>query len=407
MSESIVETKTTTTRIEPNSSPTSWSNTHNDEDIIRSIGNINVASPQSIGNDEIQRTSFNRYQRRNSDAAENTLFNWGNIQQRSSSTNALDQLTINQDSDEMLSADAERYPLSEDPNPEHIRRPNKERITYRQDIAIRYLQPPTPPPAGPIIIREIRAPQPPEPPPLVIRQRLPAPATPPPIVIRERPPVPPAIEPPRIVERYLPAPAPPPRKVIIERQAPLPNKPQPIIIEKWLPYRPQGERRTVIERAAPYVPKPPPKNTIITVDAPQVNFVKNVRNLGTVRANPRAYAEQYNTHLASSDYVLNTMARYGIANNYTQMIQGQTSPRTSRISINQVQPIDDNDFLNQQSVGYGEQQQYSASSSPSNGHRSDYATQFIVPDEYRQQRSNFNEYGDQDFLRQAEMNNYD
>jgi len=228
------------------------------------------------------------------------------------------------------------YPINQDSNPEQIHRPNNGRITYQQDVAIRYLQPPTPPPPAPIIVREIRAPQPPEAPPLIIRQQPPAPVTPPPIVIREQPPIPPPMEPPRIVTKYLPAPPPPPRKVIVERQAPLPSKPQSVIIEKWLPYKPQEERRVVVERAPPIIQNSVQKNTVITYDAPRVDLVKNIRELGTVRVDPQMYVAQYGTQLASSEYVLNTMTKFGLGNNYMQLVQMQTSRRPSIVEQQQL-----------------------------------------------------------------------
>jgi hypothetical protein len=40
------------------------------------------------------------------------------------------------------------YPINVDANPELIVRPNTQRLTYTQDIAVRYLQPNTPPPPG-------------------------------------------------------------------------------------------------------------------------------------------------------------------------------------------------------------------------------------------------------------------
>jgi hypothetical protein len=40
------------------------------------------------------------------------------------------------------------YPINVDPNPELIVRPNTQRLTYTQDIAVRYLKPNTPPPPG-------------------------------------------------------------------------------------------------------------------------------------------------------------------------------------------------------------------------------------------------------------------
>jgi hypothetical protein len=43
--------------------------------------------------------------------------------------------------------------LYNDPNPEIITKPNPDHITYKQNISVRYLVPPTPPPPGPLIIR--------------------------------------------------------------------------------------------------------------------------------------------------------------------------------------------------------------------------------------------------------------
>lgn len=44
--------------------------------------------------------------------------------------------------------DVKNYPINIDSNPEIIVRPNTERLTYTQDIALRYLKPSTPPPPG-------------------------------------------------------------------------------------------------------------------------------------------------------------------------------------------------------------------------------------------------------------------
>lgn len=43
--------------------------------------------------------------------------------------------------------------LNNDPNPEIISEPNPDQITQKQNVSIRYLVPPTPPPPGPLIIR--------------------------------------------------------------------------------------------------------------------------------------------------------------------------------------------------------------------------------------------------------------
>ena len=43
--------------------------------------------------------------------------------------------------------------LNNDPNPQIIVRPNPDQVTYQQNVSVRYLVPPTPPPPGPLIIR--------------------------------------------------------------------------------------------------------------------------------------------------------------------------------------------------------------------------------------------------------------
>ncbi|CAF4083036.1 unnamed protein product, partial [Didymodactylos carnosus] len=66
--------------------------------------------------------------------------------------------------------------LFQDSNPQIIRKPAPGGgVTYKQNILVRFLQPPPVPPPGPLIIKEVRPPQPPAPPPLVVRQRAPAP----------------------------------------------------------------------------------------------------------------------------------------------------------------------------------------------------------------------------------------
>ena len=44
--------------------------------------------------------------------------------------------------------DVKDYPINIDHNPELVVRPNTQRLTYKQDIAVRYLKPATPPPPG-------------------------------------------------------------------------------------------------------------------------------------------------------------------------------------------------------------------------------------------------------------------
>lgn len=83
------------------------------------------------------------------------------------------------------------YRINDDPNPEIIRKKTNQSVLYNQEIAIRYLRPPTPPPPGPILIQQEPNISLPPAPPLVIRQQPARPSTPPPLVIREAPPPPP------------------------------------------------------------------------------------------------------------------------------------------------------------------------------------------------------------------------
>lgn len=47
--------------------------------------------------------------------------------------------------------DYENVPLNEDDDPIIIKKPNNEEVVYKQNVFIRWLQPPTPPPPAPII----------------------------------------------------------------------------------------------------------------------------------------------------------------------------------------------------------------------------------------------------------------
>lgn len=48
------------------------------------------------------------------------------------------------------------YKINFDPNPQIIRKQANDAVTYKQEVAVRYLRPPTPPPPGPLIIKEVR-----------------------------------------------------------------------------------------------------------------------------------------------------------------------------------------------------------------------------------------------------------
>ncbi|CAF4896040.1 unnamed protein product, partial [Rotaria sp. Silwood1] len=63
----------------------------------------------------------------------------------------------------------------------------------------------------------------------------------------------------------------------------------------------------------------------------------NVRHLGVVRADPLLYTAQYGPCLQQNEYVQNTMAKFGLGNNYMQMIQMQTTPYIPLMGSNQLE----------------------------------------------------------------------
>ena len=176
------------------------------------------------------------------------------------------------------------------------------KLDYVQEIAIRYLRPPTPPIPGEILITQ-------EPgifftpaPPIILRQQPPKPQTPEPLIIREAPPMAPEPIGSKLITisgRRLP---PPPRKVFIERLAQLPSKPQSVLIERWLPYT-QYKRRVIFQPAPPdpFIIKP--RNIIVQWDPPSVSVRQEYKCLGIVEANPCEYVEKYGNSLTLPDYV--------------------------------------------------------------------------------------------------------
>ena len=165
-------------------------------------------------------------------------------------------------------------------------------LEYVQELAVRYLRPPTPPAPGEIVITQEADFRSGPAPPLIIRQQPARAATPEPLVVREAPPAPPpqlGVKRIAISGRRLP---PPPRKVVIERLAPLPAKPQNVIVERWLPYAAQ-RRRVLFNRAAEVRAEvAAPRNVIVQWTAPAVNVTQEVKHLGVIRANPAEYVQR-------------------------------------------------------------------------------------------------------------------
>ncbi|CAF4034010.1 unnamed protein product [Rotaria sp. Silwood2] len=176
--------------------------------------------------------------------------------------------------------------------PVKVIKPNAENLVYRKEIRIRYLQPPTPPPPAPIIIREKQLPPKPPESPLLIRERKPEPVTPPPLTIRERPPTPPPPLEPCIIDKPLPPPPPPPRPIIIERLPTPPPKPRTVIFEKWLPYK-KVKRPILLEKAPPLPPMKPTRNVIIEYEPLKAYTVRRVIEEGVFRVDPNQYASYY------------------------------------------------------------------------------------------------------------------
>lgn len=172
------------------------------------------------------------------------------------------------------------YKINQDPNPKIIIKKSDKKVKYIQELAVRYLKPPTPPPPGEIIIQQEPNIVPPPAPPIIIRQQPPRPETPEPLVIREAPPQPPPQVGRKLITisgKRLP---PPPRKVIIERLAPLPQKPQSILVERWLSY-PDLKRRVIFQKSSD--PEPvvvEPRNVIIQWEEPETEIVQEMKYLG-------------------------------------------------------------------------------------------------------------------------------
>jgi hypothetical protein len=179
--------------------------------------------------------------------------------------------------------------VQSDNEPLHVVKPSDQNIHYKQQVNVRFLQPPAGPEPAPIIIKERQAPAPPALPPVVVRQRPPTPPTPPPLIIRERPPTPPTQQQPQIIEKVLPAPPAAPRQVIVERLPAAPPKPRQVIYEKWLPYQETKERPVIVERAPALEVLRPPKNVIIEYEQPKAHHEQIVIDEGVFNADPQSH----------------------------------------------------------------------------------------------------------------------
>lgn len=183
----------------------------------------------------------------------------------------------------------ENLNIQSDNDPLRVVKPAEQNVHYKQQVNVRFLEPPPGPEPAPIIIKERQAPAPPPQPPLVIRQRPPTPPTPPPLIIRERPPTPPAQQQTQVIEKVLPAPPAPPRQVIVERLPAAPPKPRQVIYEKWLPYMETKERPVIVERAPAVEMIRPPKNVIIEYEQAKAHHEQVIVDEGVFRADPLSH----------------------------------------------------------------------------------------------------------------------
>lgn len=201
-----------------------------------------------------------------------------------------------------------------DPNPQIIQRKGSNSVTYKQNIIVRFLQPPTIPNAGPLVIKEISSQQQPPLPPLVIKQRPTPPKTPPPLFIRERPPPLPSTVATKVITRHVPPDPAPPRAVIIERLPPLPPKPRDIVIERWLPYEIVNQKRKVIVERAQKTSKdhPQSKNVIITYEPVHAKIERHFQKHNIIREDPQAYISRFGEQLYESSAVVQQARAAGV-----------------------------------------------------------------------------------------------
>ncbi|CAF1062054.1 unnamed protein product [Rotaria sordida] len=201
-----------------------------------------------------------------------------------------------------------------DPNPQIIQRKGSNSVTYKQNIIVRFLQPPPIPNAGPLVIKEISPQQQPPLPPLVIKQRPTPPKTPPPLVIREKPPPLPPTLATKVITRHLPPDPTPPRAVIIERLPPLPPKPRDIIIERWLPYEIVNQKRKVIVEHVqkPSKEYPQPKNVIITYEPVHAKIERHFQKQSVIREDPQAYTNRFGEQLVEPAVVIEQARAAGV-----------------------------------------------------------------------------------------------
>ena len=218
----------------------------------------------------------------------------------------------------------ENYQLNFDPNPTIIKKKPTQRVQHTQNVSLKYLKPPLPPPAGDITITQEQDVQLPPAPPLHVTQKPPAPLTPGPVIVRERPPKPPApIGPKNIVipGKVIP---PPLRQVIVERLPKTFAKPQEIIIERWLNYA-RRTRNVIFIPAEPIKQAKPQKNFLIEWDRPDVDLQKSYNFLGVEEVDPISYTARYGATLLDASQLPSDISHFHTPTNEVLAINSNSN----------------------------------------------------------------------------------
>ena len=257
-------------------------------------------------------------------------------------------------------------PTSRPSSPVIIRKKSKD-FVVKQQVDIQLLRPFTPPPPGPIIIREIRRKASSSHPPITIHQRLENTGhiqlskTPSPIVFRERPPPRPprtSSSHPTIVYRQVPS-TPPPPTVIMERLRPnvaaVIQKPAPILIERWLPYPPEQKRKVIYERVSP-VPthqkrhaSENPKQVIVEYDKVNVIVDKEVKQRKEIkRVHPEEYLQQYGNSLCSNETLSDLLTNITCASQVSDCVLSLSLFHLLRLQVRNEQHSYNNAMLSHQ-----------------------------------------------------------
>ncbi|CAF0753493.1 unnamed protein product [Didymodactylos carnosus] len=197
----------------------------------------------------------------------------------------------------------------------------------KQEVAIRLLRPPTPPPSGPIVIREVREKPKRIASPIIIQEnKCINSKTPSPIIFRERPPEPPEVKGTHIIYKRIPSTRNPSPQIIIERLPILPiRKPPPIVIERWLPY-PEQKRKVIYEKASPIPKKRRSKKVIIEYKNMNVIVDKVVKHIdGINKTDPVRYIKQYGGTLHSNESLNELLKNVVETSNCTKKVNEQNA----------------------------------------------------------------------------------